>query len=43
VRSHGSGDITVNGAGGNLTVDHSGSGEVRHRDIGGKVTLPRGK
>jgi hypothetical protein len=40
VRSHGSGDIQVDGVRGSLTVDHSGSGDVGHRNVSGTVTLP---
>jgi hypothetical protein len=43
VRSHGSGDIDVDGVRGNLTVEHSGSGDVQHRNVSGTITLPRGK
>jgi len=43
VRSHGSGDIQVDGVRGSLTVDHSGSGDVGPRNVGGTVTLPRNK
>ena len=37
------GDIQVDGVRGSLTVDHSGSGDVEHRNVSGRVTLPRGK
>ena len=40
---HSSGDIQVDGVRGSLTVDHSGSGDVGHRNVGGTVTLPRNK
>jgi len=38
----GSGDITADGVKGNFTVGakSSSSGEIRHHDVGGKVTLP---
>lgn len=37
----GSGDIEVHGARGNLHVRSVGSGSVRHRDVTGKVDVPR--
>lgn len=38
----GSGDIVADGVRGNFTVGakSGGGGEIRHRDVGGKVTLP---
>jgi hypothetical protein len=33
----------VDGVRGSLTVDHSGSGDVEHRNVSGTVTLPRSK
>jgi hypothetical protein len=41
VESIGSGGIEVEGANGDLTVDSVGSGSVRHRDIRGKVRIPK--
>ena len=38
-----SASIGVDGVRGALTVDHSGSGDVEHRNVSGKVTLPRNK
>jgi hypothetical protein len=35
--------VTVRDVSGDLTVANSGSGDITHRGVGGKVQLPRGK
>ena len=40
-RAIGSGDLDVNGARGNLTVRSVGSGDVDHRNVDGRIALPK--
>jgi len=35
--------VTVRDVAGDLTVAHSGSGDIRHSGVAGRVQLPRGK
>jgi len=35
--------VTVRDVGGDLTVANSGSGDINHSDVRGKLQLPRGK
>ncbi|HEY0232989.1 MAG TPA: DUF4097 family beta strand repeat-containing protein [Dokdonella sp.] len=41
VDSIGSGDITASAIGGDFTVGAKGSGDISHRDVRGKVSVPR--
>ena len=41
VDSIGSGNVYADGVRGNLTVKSNGSGEVSHRNIGGKIDVPK--
>jgi hypothetical protein len=36
----GSGDVSADGIGGNLTVRAQGSGETTHRNVKGRVDIP---
>lgn len=41
VGSIGSGDVTVSSIGGNFTVRSAGSGDIHHRDVKGKIDVPK--
>lgn len=41
VGSIGSGDITVGGIGGDFTVRSAGSGDIHHRDVKGRIDVPK--
>jgi hypothetical protein len=41
VGSIGSGDVTVDGIGGNFVVHSAGSGDLHHHNVTGKVEVPK--